>query len=376
MLLFGCDGAPVAEDAALVDAALVDAAPNDASRPDASEPEDGGSGECTDATWEACVYEPVMHPVDAIEGYTVELARFRRRFPILVRYPTDVVEPLPIVIASHGGSYDPNGHRDLAGWGQTLSRAGYAVIHMAHIEPDMQGDRVLCQELGVPMADCDTDLRSTVATKAIDAVALMNDLEAVGAWLESMTGARLDPTRIVTVGWSGGSQTGLTLGGAVRELTFSGSVRFSRPDERVLGAIALSPQGPGFSGYFETADETSMDAVTIPVLIGTGLHDDKPMDDPDLQPAIRRRTFENLPGGDGTQRLLFSNLPVGVGGHPSYNLEDRGSEDERLARLTDALMSAARAFADATLRDDPAAIAWLDSDAARILAGDADWVSR
>lgn len=373
LLLASCDAAPPPDDAAVedatvddVDAALVDAAVTDA----------GGEATCSDERWEACVYQPADHPVDSVEGYTVEQARFRRRFPILVRYPTGVTEPLPIVLASHGGSYNEGGHRLLGPWGQTLSRAGFAVIHMAHLQPDAEGDRILCQELGVPRADCDADLRSTVATKAIDAIAVMDDLEAISAWLEAMTGARLDPTRIATVGWSGGSQTGLTLGGAVRELTLSGSVLFERRDARILGALALSVQGPGFSGFFETPTETSMDGVTIPVLIGTGLNDDKPDDDPDLQPAIRRRTFENLPGADGAQRLLFSNLPVGVGGHSSYELRDRGSDDERVARLTEALMSAGRAFMDATLRGDEDATAWLESDAARVLAGDADWEAR
>jgi hypothetical protein len=136
----------------------------------------------------------------------------------------------------------------------------------------------------------------------------------------------------------------------------------------------MSPTGPGFGGFYENSAETSWDDMRGPFYMATGQNDVKPLK-PTLNGPVRRRPFETQPA-DGQRRLLYSNLAVGVGGHGTYNLEDEGSPDGRLARLSRAIGSVARAFLDASLRGDAAADAWLASANARVLAGEADWVTR
>ena len=90
---------------------------------------------------------------------------------------------------------------------------------------------------------------------------------------------------------------------------------------------------------------------------------------PDLLGAIRRQAYDELPGTNGDQRLLYSLLPIGVGSHGTYNLGDRDSSDPALVQLSLALQSAARAFADEVALGSVEAKAYLDSDALSILAG-------
>ena len=348
----------------------------DGPEPDAGRADAGSDGaECSPADFRGCIYAPREYSVSQVDGYTVRAPSYDREFPIRVRHPIEVETPLPVVLVSHGGTFNDDGHEELEAWGEVLAAAGYAAIHLAHVYPEVALIERICEEQSVPADECVPDGSYNPATvlRSVDAIATLDDLEEISAWLEAMTGARLDPSRVATLGWSGGSQTGLALLGSRRDL--SPSVRFQLADARVAGAVALSPQGPGFSGYFEDETGTSMDDVRRPVLIATGANDIKE-ERMELLPAIRRRTYENLPGGNGDQRLLFSELPPDVGNHVTYSRPRTNSSDERLVRLSEALASTTRAFLDALLRDDAAAEGYLDSDAPRTLAGDASWEAR
>ena len=369
------------EDAGLEDAgredAGHDATTDDGGALDASVDEDA-TPVCSEVDWERCVY-PIAESDDLeVEGFIVEDPPFRRRFPVLVRYPAEGEGPLPVVLASHGGTFNEMGHRLLGPWGRTLARAGYAVVHMAHRIPAEADLPRFCMALGVPMASCNfDDFSPQVAAKAIDAVAVLDSAEALSAWFEDQTGRTLDLSRVGTVGWSGGSQTGMTLLGAVRYLDDAQTVTFTMRDERVVGALALSVQGPGFSGYFdEGVDGTSMDAVTTPLLIGTGDNDYKAEANPELTPAVRRQTYENLPGADGQQWLFYSQLPLEVGGHETHHLDDLRHPDERVVRASLALQSVGRAFMDAVLRELPEGAEYLASGDAVVLAGEAELLAR
>ncbi|MFK7984778.1 MAG: alpha/beta hydrolase family protein [Sandaracinaceae bacterium] len=356
-------------------------APVDGGAADGGRVGDGGPSDpgaaCREDALGACEYRPRQHTTDQVDGVMVDNPAYGRRFPITVRFPTDAEGPIPVIVASHGGTFNDMGHELLGTWGDTLASAGFGVIHIAHVEFGTPDATRLCEDLGIPEAECvaDGSYNPGVVFKPSDGVAVLDALEDIAAMLEDARGVRLDPSRVATLGWSGGTQVGLTLLGAERDV--SPSVRHTAADDRIAGAMALSPHGPGFSGYFASGSETSMDAVTRPILIATGDHDFKE-GNPELLPSIRRQTFDNLPGGAGTQRLLYSRLPVGVGGHGTYNLGDLESDEPRLQRLSLALTSVARAFFDATLRDEAAARAYLDSDAPRVLAGadDTEWSAR
>ena len=144
---------------------------------------------------------------------------------------------------------------------------------------------------------------------------------------------------------------------------------------RPAAAIALSPAGAGFGGFYDHGgDDSSWSTMRGPVLVVTGENDVKP-DKPELTGAIRRQAFDRMPA-DGERHLLYSTLPVGVGGHGTYNLEDADDADPRVVSLTRAIASSARAFLDASLLGDDDAAEWLASDRARGLAGEASWENR
>lgn len=100
---------------------------------------------------------------------------------------------------------------------------------------------------------------------------------------------------------------------------------------------------------------------------------------PALTGENRRMPFSAQPA-DGSRYLLYSNLPVGTGGHDTYDLADLGASDARLERLSRALRSVVLAFLDAHVRGDARAKAWLAADAAHTLAAvepaDAEWSRR
>jgi hypothetical protein len=101
-----------------------------------------------------------------------------------------------------------------------------------------------------------------------------------------------------------------------------------------------------------------------------GTNDVKPAS-PELTGAVRRQAFDLQPA-EGNRYLLYSNLEVGIGGHGTYDLGDFDSPGP-LADLSLALTSSVLAFLDAELNGSDAAKAWLASDKALLLAGDAEW---
>ena len=330
---------------------------------------------CDATDWSACRYVGEHHPVIELSGGSVENPALKRSIPALLRLPADSAGPLPVVIWSHGGGFDDAGQKLGARWGQTIAAAGYLVIHVAHIVPSATQIATLCAELDIPPSECSGEWSLPQVVRARDVSAVLDSLPKIGEWLSQKGGASLDTSRVAIAGWSAGSQPGLLLAGARIELT--PSLGFSSLDLRPSASVALSPQGPGFSGFFADAAGSSWDEIQRPTLVLTGDNDIKPQN-PDLLGSIRRQAWENLPGADGRQRLLYSHIPAGVGEHGSYNLGDAQSSDERLSRLSEALSSTVRAFLDAELKHSSEARDYLGSERPRSLAGTerSDWLAK
>jgi len=298
-----------------------------------------------------------------------------RSLPILIRYPTDVKGPIPVVIYSHGGGFDNNGQHLGRDWAGALNGHGYAVVHLAHSETDAAGFAAMCAFAGVPESECQTGtFEAPVVARPLDISAILDERAEIGAWFNQETGKQLDGTRIVVMGWSGGSIAPLSLLGGRRQVSPTSPV-YTAADDRVRAAIALSPQGPGFSGAFDNGTDHTWRDITKPVLVATGVNDVKP-DNPELLGSIRRQAWEKLPGGNGNQRLLYSLLPVGTGGHGTFNLDDINSTDMSVRRFSVALSSAARAFLDVEMKDSVRAAAYLASGDVDVLADaeQADWL--
>ncbi len=127
----------------------------------------------------------------------------------------------------------------------------------------------------------------------------------------------------------------------------------SLAEPRLRAFLAFSPQGPGAEGF----TESSYDAVTAPVLIGTGAGDANDEDTPES----RTRPFLLMPPGD--HLLAFIDDPTAK--HVTFELEEDGclrAGGTRCEEFTTWVASTGLAFADAYLRDAPRARAWLATD--------------
>lgn len=328
---------------------------------------------------ELCRYQTNSYSVKVMDGVSVTSTVTGRQVPLLIRYPTDAPGKRGVVLVSHGGGYNESGHKTSAEWGNTLAAHGFVAIHMAHVDLKGGGEgKILCMLGSVPESEClpsdrDTEERpflDTAVARPYDAKAVLDDLPRLAARLED-EGVQLDASRVAAAGWSAGSQIGLVLAGAARQLTPS-VPDFTITDDRIKASIALSPQGPDHSGY----TQTSFAAITGPVLVMTGTNDQKD-GVPDLTGAVRRQAYDLLSGGTGAHYMLYSTLPVGTGAHGSYNLGDVSSSDPRLVQLSEALSMTALAFLDAYLLDREEARAWLRTDAPRQLTGDnSEWLQK
>jgi dienelactone hydrolase len=302
-----------------------------------------------------------------------------RVLPILIRYPQRT-GTYPVVVWSHGGGLLNTGHLGNEAWGDTIAAAGYVVVHLAHVTLDTTTAAALCTLASVPTSECrdgtdpnDTEAPFVTIARPRDVIAVLDQIPALVAMVAGPGRPTPDPDRVIVAGWSGGSRAPSMLFGATRRLTAS-IPRFTMPDRRPIASVMVSPAGPGYFGYFNESGGSSYGAVRGPVLVMTGDNDVK-NDTPGLTGAVRRMAFDLQPA-DGTRRLLFSRLPRGVGGHETFNLENLNDPDPRVVRLSRALRATMLAFLDATARQDPAAIAWLASDRASRIAGDAEWTRR
>ena len=371
-LLAGCGGNERGARDAQVDAPVA----ADLSGPD-------GATDCA-ATPAACEYAGQRLPVACVgcagtRQLSITDPMTGRVLPILIRFPQRA-GTYPVVVWSHGGGLLNSGHTGNEVWGDTIAAAGYVVVHLAHVTLDATTAAALCTLASVPMSECrdgtdpsDTEAPFVTIARPRDVIAVLDQLPALASMLAGPGRPTLDPARVVVAGWSGGSRAPSMLFGATRRLSAS-VPRFTMPDRRPIASVMVSPAGPGFFGYFAESGGSSYGAMRGPVLVMTGDNDVK-SDNPGLNGAVRRMAFDLQPA-DGARRLLFSRLPRGVGGHETFDLEDLGDPDPRVARLSLALRSTMLAFLDATVRQDPAAVSWLASDRGPRIAGDAEWTRR
>ncbi|MEZ4442611.1 MAG: hypothetical protein R3B72_26190 [Polyangiaceae bacterium] len=334
----------------------------------------GSTATCDAASLEGCDYPSRGLSITVRDQVAITDSVTGRTLPLLVRIP-DVPGPLPLVIWSHGGGFNDAGHRLSVEWGETLAAHGYVVVHIAHVTPDATALAALCTLAAIPTAEClppagDADSTGLFAlVKTRDVIAVLDQLPMLSQASEAQGGPAIDLSRVAVAGWSAGSRAPLITHGAVFYPSPS-APKLSLEHSLPAAAIVVSPVAPGYAGFFEEADDDTWVHTRGPILTLTG-HNDLQAAKPDLTGEGRRIAYERQPA-DGTRWLLFSNLD-GVGSHTTFSLDDLGSSDERLLRLSHALQASARAFLDATLDGDAEARAYLSSGNAAVLAGDASW---
>lgn len=346
---------------------------------------------CAVGTGPRCLYRSprAFQDIREVVGMNLEGAIGGRTLPVLIRYPADAREPLPVVVWAHAGGWSATGHRSGDAWSASLARAGYAVVHVAHVPPTRAQLDAICVTVGITRrAECEdlsltgdhdgdgTATRNTFEAigvgRAADTRLVLDRLGGIADRFTTQTSVRLDTARVTVAGWSGGSQNPMGLAGAARDLSATLS-RYTNPDPRPVAFIAISPQGPGYSGFFATAMGSSWDAVRGPTLVMTGDGDEKPANT--LTGPIRRRAFELMPTGQ--KYLFYSRVQNPDIAHGDFNLGGAMSGDARRVALAESLVSVALAFLDAHVRGEAGALRWLAADDARAgVSGDADWVRR
>jgi hypothetical protein len=338
---------------------------------------DAPTGGCSETDLEACEYASRGLEYDEFDGIATTEPLTGRALPLYARVPK-ADGPLPVAIWSHGGGFITGGQLHSEQWGNLLASHGYVTIHIGHSPLPDGGGAKYCEVAKVPDNECvpggDDDANGLLAIgRSFDVVAVLDDLPRLSDLSVAKGGPAFDLDRVVVAGWSGGARGPMMVMGA-KVLPTPGSAPFSNPHALPVAALFMSPAGPPFAGWYDDGADSSWSEMRGPTFGATGTNDVKP-DKTDLTGDIRRIYFPLQPHDD-VRWLLYSNLPVGVGGHGSFNLEDAASSDERLSRLNRAISSAARAFLDASVDGDEGAKAWLGSHNAKVLAGDASWEIR
>ncbi len=313
----------------------------------------------------------VMGSVPSVGGREVPVA--------LWLHPDVGTGKLPVVIWSHGGGYNASAHRNRNDWTRVFASMGFAVIQIAHIHPTPDQLRAICQSVGIDDPEECVDLTleedsenadgnpfsSIGVSRPADGSAVMDALPRLSTRSMEARDVELDADAVVIAGWSGGSQTVVQMAGARRNLSASLSA-YEAADERPIAFIAVSPQGPGYSGFYENESGGSWRDVRGPMLVITGDGDEKAAND--LTGPIRRRAFDGMPDGD--KFLLYSRLESRNIGHGSYNL-GVDVEDDTVAVLHTTLSTTAQAFVDWSARGDSEAETWLENKTSVAVAGGA-----
>ena len=335
---------------------------------------------CSESMREACVYPSRGLTFQEREGLKITEPKTSRELTLLLRSP-DLNQPRPVVLWSHGGSFDDLGHRMSKSWSEQLVSHGYHVLHVAHTSVNADDLKVVCQLTKVPQQECplgpddngDEEVGVLAVLRALDLSAVLDELPKLSQQNVRQGGAPFDLEHVIIAGWSGGSRGPMLIMGAQVKPSVSAPL-FSYPHQLPAAAFMMSPTGPGFGGFIQEGQDTSWDNMRGPVLMATGVNDVKP-NNPGLDGPTRKLAFDLQPA-DGQRWMFYSTLPVGTGGHGTYNLGDLESQAPQLAQDSAAITSSVRAFLDATQLDLPEAKAWMMSQNASIMAGQAQWLNR
>lgn len=325
-------------------------------------------GGCATETPENCTYEPeatyTQIEEDPLELQYVDAAGVTRQVRIQVRRPDGDPGPLPIVVWSHGGaSGRANPSTVATSWGEVYTRAGYVFVAVAHLGRDEAQRQPLCGYLGYDTAGC--------ATFKYLSWDRPHDIRRVLDWLDEQAAGdlagRIDTSKILYAGHSAGAGSSMMVAGATRD--FAGT-QLGLSDPRPIAFMGCSPQGPGDDGFIEASYAT----LERPFLVLTGAGDDTTGN----VAENRSLAHDLMAPGDKYQGWIAEETAR----HTTFNFETatcerEGGSPDRCAEYLTWLSSAALAFADGHLREDPEAQAYLESANLSVLSADVvEWSLR
>ena len=312
----------------------------------------------------ATAYDPmaVSKQVGSPPSHAVDLDVFdgdrNRTIPIRVHLPTavaessDVPQPCPVVLFSHGLGGSREGPRFLA---EHWSQRGYVAVFLQHPGSDMavwQDERAGRRMEAMREAASLENFRLRVQ----DVPAVLDQIDRWNREFGHVLQGRLDLGRVGMSGHSFGAQTTQAVSG--QSLPLVGQ-RFT--DGRIKAAVIMSPGSP--QGRRDPGDAFA--DVTIPWLLMTGTKDTSLIGGQTVE--SRLAVFPALPP-DVKYELVLHDAE-----HSAFT--DRPLPGDRKSRNPAhhrSILAISTAFWDATLRDEPAAQAWLDGDGPRSVLGEDD----
>jgi len=275
------------------------------------------------------------HKVQTVRQLILHDSARHKDVRVKIYYP-DGSGPFPVIIFSHGAFASKEAYWAL---GEYWASYGYVSIHPSHDDSrDDSGYRG-----GLIKVLNDSKLWESRPKDISFVIDSLGDIERRVPELES----KLDRTRVGVGGHSYGAYTAEAIGGATVTMPGEHTPR-SFADPRVKAVVIMSPQGEGVMGL--TAH--SWDNMRLPTLLMYGSLD---LGTQRRTPTWRSQPFYKGPPGDkydvelkGATHFTFAG-PFFKSGHESMLFKC-----EKLETV---------AFWDAYLKDDPAAKAYLRSDA-------------
>jgi predicted dienelactone hydrolase len=291
-------------------------------------------------------YDPLAVSAAAtpkIVDLTVHDAARNRDLPVRVYLPTNTA-PVPVILFSHGLGGNREGSKFL---GEHWAARGYVAVFLQHPGSD---DSIWKDK---PVKDVMADMtRATSLDNFLlreqDVPAVLSQLEIWNAEKNHPLAGRMNLKKIGMCGHSFGAVTTQAVSG--ESFPASGQ-RFT--DARITAAIAFSPSSPKTG-----STARAFGAVKIPWLLMTGTKDVAPIGNASVK--SRLAVYSNLKGTPKYEVVLHN------AEHSVFT--DRalpGDKQQRNPNHHRVILALSTAFWDAYLRDDAAALTWLNSDSPR-----------
>ncbi len=293
-------------------------------------------------------YDPLsLNQNSVIEVLELEVAYGRddRVVPLRIYLP-EGPGPRPTILFSHGLGGSNRGSRYL---GEHWAGRGYMAVFLQHPGSDetIWRDRAPRDRIAA-LNEAANGRNMRARFRDVPAV-----LDALESWNGEQTHLLFDRMDLCRVGMAGHSFGAVTTQG-VSGMQQRGLARFT--DDRIKAALVLSPSTPQWS----KADE-AVGAVGIPWMLMTGTHDLSGVGSQDM--ASRLAVYPALPPGDKYELVLDG------GEHHAFTDGDKRSRNPNHHPL---ILALSTAFWDAYLKNDDAALAWLQGHGVRAKLGPGD----
>ncbi len=298
-------------------------------------------------------YDPLVVNTSAVPAtvdLTVHDAARNRDIPVRVYLPANAA-PAPVVLFSHGLGGSREGSQYL---GTHWAARGYIAVFLQHPGSD---DSVWKNE------SADNRMAALNRSASVDNFLLrVRDVPAVldqlAIWNTATNHPLTGRINLKKVGMSGHSFGAITTQAVSGESFPTTGRRFTDP--RITAAMAFSPSSPKSGNTAAAFGE-----VKIPWMLMTGTKDVAPIGNEDVK--SRLAVYSSLKGAPKYEVVLFN------AEHSAFT--DRalpGDQEPRNPNHHRVILALSTAFWDAYLRDDAAALAWLNSAAPRSVMETAD----